>query len=68
MPVFLMHTLCAAPVRQVLFKIGITNAWVHIPVGLISSFAGPILIAILMRKTKYPEFVMYPGKFMNKKR
>lgn len=68
MPVFLMHTLCAAPVRQVLFKIGITNAWVHIPAGLISSFAEPVLIAILMRKTKYPEFVMYPGKFLNKKR
>lgn len=30
MPVFLMHTICAAPTRSILFKIGITSAWIHI--------------------------------------
>lgn len=65
MPVFLMHTLCAAPIRQLLLKLGISNAGLHIFAGIVSSFAGPVLIAIFMHWTKYPEFVMYPGKFVN---
>lgn len=64
MPVFLMHTICAAPTRSVLFKIGITTAWIHIPIGLVVSFVGPILAAIILKKIKYAEFVLYPGKFV----
>ncbi len=30
MPIFLMHTLFAAPLRSVLLKIGITNAAIHV--------------------------------------
>ncbi|WP_288604163.1 hypothetical protein [uncultured Phocaeicola sp.] len=64
MPVFLMHTICAAPMRSILFKIGITSAWIHIPVGLAVSFGGPILVAIVLKKVKYAEFILYPGKFV----
>ena len=42
MPIFLMHTLFAAPMRSVLLKIGVTNAAVHVALGLGISFAGPI--------------------------
>ena len=35
MPIFLMHnTLLAAPTRSVLLKMGVTNAMVHIVLGL----------------------------------
>ena len=64
MPVFLMHTICAAPTRSILFKIGITSAWIHIPIGLAVSFGGPILVAIVLKKMKYAEFILYPGKFV----
>ena len=30
MPIFLMHTLFAAPLRTVLFKVGIQNAVIHV--------------------------------------
>lgn len=64
MPVFLMHTICAAPTRSILFKIGITTAWIHIPIGLAVSFGGPILVAIVLKKMKYAEFILYPGKLV----
>lgn len=64
MPIFLMHTLFAAPLRSVLLKIGITNAAVHVLLGLGISFAGPIIAAWIMKKTKWLEFFLYPNRFM----
>lgn len=52
MPIFLMHTLFAAPTRAVLLKIGVTNAVAHVVLGLGISFAGPIVAAWVMKKTK----------------
>ncbi len=66
MPIFLMHTLFAAPARSVLLKMGITNAVVHIVLGLAISFAGPIIAAWIMKKTKWLEFFLYPNKFIRK--
>lgn len=56
MPIFLMHTLGAETLRSVLLKIGITNVVVHVMLGLEISFAGPIMIACIMKKTKRLEF------------
>lgn len=64
MPVFLMHTLFAAPMRSVLLKMGIENAVVHIVLGLVISFIGPIVAAWIMKKTKWLEFFLYPNKFV----
>lgn len=63
MPIFLMHTLFAAPLRSVLLKIGITNAPLHVALGLGVSFVGPIFAAWIMKKTKWLEFFLYPNKF-----
>lgn len=65
MPIFLMHTLFAAPMRSVLLKIGIENAVIHVVLGLGISFAGPIIAAWIMEKTKWLEFFLYPIKAMN---
>ncbi|MBM6677765.1 acyltransferase [Faecalicoccus pleomorphus] len=67
MSIFLMHTLFAAPLRSVLLKIGITNAVVHVLLGLGISFAGPIATAWIMNKTKWLEFFLYPNKFIAKR-
>ena len=63
MPIFLMHTLFAAPLRSVLMKVGIENAVIHVVLGLGISFTGPIITAWIMKKTKWLEFFLYPNKF-----
>lgn len=67
MPIFVMHTLFAAPFRAVLLKIGVSNAAVHIIGGIAISFIGPIIAAEIMKKTKVLEFFLYPGKFIKVK-
>lgn len=64
MPIFLMHTLFAAPLRSVLVKVGIENAVIHVVLGLGISFVGPIIAAWTMKKTKWLEFFLYPNKFV----
>ena len=67
MPIFLMHTLFAAPIRTVLFKLGIQNALIHVILGIAISFIGPMIAAIIMKKSKWLEFFLYPGKFIKMK-
>ena len=64
MPIFLMHTIFAASLRSVLFKMGIGSATIHIALGLAISFVGPIIVAIVMSKVKYLDFFLYPGKYI----
>lgn len=64
MPIFLMHTLFAAPLRTLLFKLGIQNAALHVILGIAISFIGPMIAAIIMKKSKWLEFFLYPGKFI----
>ena len=64
MPIFLMHTLFAAPLRSVLMKVGIENAVIHVVLGLGISFSGPIIAAWIMKKTKWLEFFLYPNKII----
>lgn len=64
MPIFLMHTLFAAPMRSILMKVGIDNAVGHVVLGLGISFAGPIMAVWIMKKTKWLEFFLYPNKFV----
>jgi fucose 4-O-acetylase-like acetyltransferase len=63
-PVFLMHTIFAAGFRSVLLKIGISNSVVHIILGLTVSFVGPMLAAVIMKKIKWIEFLLYPTKII----
>ena len=64
MPIFLMHTLFAAPLRSILMKLGIENAVIHVVLGLGISFVGPIIADWIMKKTKWLEFFLYPNKFV----
>lgn len=50
MSIFLMHTLFAAPMRSVLLKMGVTNAVVHVVLGLGISFVGPIVATWIIKK------------------
>lgn len=64
MPIFLMHTMFAAPMRTMLLKLGIQNAAIHVVLGLAISFIGPILMAWIMKKSKWLEFFLYPGRYI----
>lgn len=64
MPIFLMPTLFAAPLRSILIKVGIENATIHVVLGLSISFVGPIIAAWIMKKTKWLEIFLYPNKFV----
>lgn len=61
MPIFLMHTLFAAPLRSVLLKVGIANPAAHVVLGIGISFMGPIITAWIVKKTKWLEFFLYPN-------
>lgn len=66
MPVYLMHTIFAAGIRVALLKLGICNPAVHVFIGLVASFGGPMLVAWIMEKLKL-DFLIYPGKYMKHK-
>ena len=68
MPIFLMHTLFAAPMRSFLLKIGIEHVTLHILLGLGVSFLGPIIATWIMKKSKWLEFFLYPNKFIKELR
>ena len=68
MPIFLMHTLFAAPMRSVLLKLDIGSSMIHVVLGLGISFVGPIIAAWIMKKTKWLEFFLYPNKLIEKQK
>lgn len=43
MPVFLMHTMCAAAMRIGLAAAGVRSPWLHVPAMLAASIAGPLV-------------------------
>ncbi len=64
LPIFLMHTIFAAGVRVVLVKLGFSQWYIHIPLGIIATFIGPAIAAFIMEKTKYLEIFLYPTKLI----
>ena len=66
LPIFLMHTIFAAALRSLLFKIGIFFPIIHISGGIIISFVGPIVAMFFISKIKWLEFLIYPSKYLKK--
>lgn len=65
MPIYLMHTIFAAAFRTLLLKAGVNQSAAHVIGGLVISFAGPIAAAVIMRKSGWMEFFLYPRKFLS---
>ena len=66
MPIFLMHTLFAAPTRVALLKIGINSPAIHVLVGILISFIGPIVTMWVLEKIKL-DWLVYPGKLLKRR-
>lgn len=41
---------------------------IHVVLGLGISFVGPIIVAWIMKKTKWLEFFLYPNKLIEKQK
>lgn len=67
MPIFLMHTLFAAPVRIVLLKVGVNIVWVQVVVGIAISFIGPI-VAMKVLNTVKLDWLIYPERLLKKRK
>lgn len=65
-PIFLMHTLFAAPCRVILLKMEISSSLVHTVLGIAISFVGPVIAMIVLTKIKL-DFLVYPMKELRKK-
>ena len=61
MYVYLLHTMCAAPMRLVLLKLGIRQTAIHIVVGLLSSVLIPMGLACVIRKIGWIHFIFSPS-------
>lgn len=66
MPVFLMHTLFAAPVRTLLIKVGIGNAAIQVVAGILISFIGPVIAMEIMRLIKI-DWIVNPRRLLRKR-
>lgn len=66
MPIFLMHTLTAAPVRMLLLRVGVHSPVLHVLIGVLASVGGPIVVYITMKKIKV-DFIVFPWKYIKKK-
>lgn len=64
MHIYLLHTICAASLRSLLFKIGISNSIIHIIFGLLVSYIAPIIIGMISKKIKIFEFFFFPTKYI----
>lgn len=68
MPIFLMHTLFAAPTRAVLMKLGVVAWSIHVVIGITISIVGPIIAMIIMQKSFWLEFFINPWKVLRGKK
>ena len=63
MPIFLMHTLFAASTRTLLMRCGIQSAVVHVVIGIIISFVGPVLAMRVLEMLKL-DWLVYPRRLL----
>lgn len=67
MPVFLMHTIFAAPLRSILLKFNLNSSILHICLGLLISFLGPVIAMIIMEKLHPMDIIVYPNRYIRVK-
>ncbi len=60
--IYLLHTICAAGIRAVLFRFGISHIIPHIVLGLIFSFVVPVVCAIIAERLWFLNIFFFPIK------
>ncbi len=67
-PIYLTHTIFATGIWIILLKIGVTNYWIHLIIGLFASVYIPVMMTMISNKIKYANFFFYPVKTVNELR
>lgn len=62
LPIYLLHTIFAAGIRIVLLRLGIANVGIHLVMGLVFSFAVPILCGEIADRIRILNICFYPTK------
>lgn len=60
--IYLLHTFFTAAVRILLQKISIDNFYIHFMLGVTLGIIGPIIIGLILNKTKYGNIILFPIK------
>lgn len=68
LPIFLMHTIFAAGIRIIMFKLGIFTFSIHILVGIVFSFIVPIIVYEILKKKWGALFLIEPSKALKIRR
>ncbi len=66
-PIYLLHTICAAPVRSLLLHFGVQNPVMHIALGLAASFLLPMAAGRIAARVPVFNFFLYPTRYILKK-
>ena len=66
LPIYLLHTLCAAPVRILLVRLGIYQLTIHFIIGLAASLIIPIMLALFAKRFMPLEFLFKPTSVIRK--
>lgn len=61
-PIYLLHTIFTACIRIVLFKVGISNYFIHVVLGMLLGILCPTVIAVVSKKSVYSDFFFYPNR------
>lgn len=65
MPIYLMHTICAAVTRTVLFRLGASNHVIQVIFGALASILGPIIIMAVLERL-HLDFIVYPNRLLKR--
>ena len=63
-----MHTIFAAGIRIIMFKLGIFTFSIHILVGIVFSFIVPIIVYEILKKKWGALFLIEPSKALKIRR
>ena len=64
--IYLLHTIFAAGIRAILFKLGISHVLSHMAMGLVFSFAMPIFCAVIAERIWPLNIFFFPVKTVKK--
>lgn len=64
--IYLLHAPIVSVTRIALLKLGVSNIFIHIVMGLLLGWFGSIVILYLSKKIPYADFVFYPMKYLRK--
>lgn len=62
LPIYLLHTIFAAGIRIILIRFGIMSVWIHLVMGLLFSFGGPIICGVIAERIRILNVFFYPSK------